>query len=904
MKKKILYPVIFAVVIVLGYLNYFREEPVIKEVEEIVETTNVAYETSGYFIEAQKQFDNLKSNDTTFEKATAKYQDMILSGDNVLLDAAKNLFLKSNIVGKSGDEWEFFSDKLDYNQLKDSITSDTGVKAVNKLEDIIIKGKNFKTNSKFDFIDLAENVEIINKDTELFGDIGRYTAKDKVITLNNNGKYKTKDKDGKEISGTFKSGKYDSQKKLLELFNSFTINYDGITLTGTKMWYNDVNKGFSILNSPVIIAGGYKIISKEIKNLDGDNIIDIVGEITGTNNEISFRADKGHYNTIEKKLYVDGNILVTSKIGERVEAEKLIYDTTTKNADFIGKNDKVIYTFNDRKAEASKFVYNSDTKIINLDNGYNYEDNIYKSKGKKLEYNSATGDGIIYFGNLVTKEKNEKAKGEKIIFNSKKKDYIIEKNAEINDGEHLFKSEKLDYLNSIGFAHLLVPFTITNLKDNSIISGNKGEYNIKTQEFVSDERVSYVSGKENITGDDFSYNLKSEIGKITKNVIYKNKENNTSLTSDTGIFKKNKYVQVEKNVKITTLKEEIFADKGIYNLQTEIIDIPGKIDFNTKDKKTKGTIYDGIFDVKNNILTGKNLSAITDKKETISSNKALYYTDKSILKLLGNAKISDNNSFITSEDMDYNTKLKEAISNTPFKIIYDKTFVVTGNDGIAYMESEKIKGNTVKIISDKNEEFFADKIDGNLKEMRFDFIGNTKGKMYDKDKETGKIIPITYSGDFVRVYFKKENGSYKAIRIEGRENSIIQREDQKFYSDYIEMDLNRNIIYAGKNNKIIFNNENGKTIITGNILSGNTNTNIMEGQGNVIIVNTAKDGKITTLKGQKSILDNNQNTIEMIEDVIAENNEVILNADRAIYNKVTNKVKAFGKVLVNYKLKK
>lgn len=904
MKKKILYPVIFAVVIVLGYLNYFREEPVIKEVEEIVETTNVAYETSGYFIEAQKQFDNLKSNDTTFEKATAKYQDMILSGDNVLLDAAKNLFLKSNIVGKSGDEWEFFSDKLDYNQLKDSITSDTGVKAVNKLEDIIIKGKNFKTNSKFDFIDLAENVEIINKDTELFGDIGRYTAKDKVITLNNNGKYKTKDKDGKEISGTFKSGKYDSQKKLLELFNSFTINYDGITLTGTKMWYNDVNKGFSILNSPVIIAGGYKIISKEIKNPDGDNIIDIVGEITGTNNEISFRADKGHYNAIEKKLYVDGNILVTSKIGERVEAAKLIYDTTTKNADFIGKNDKVIYTFNDRKAEASKFVYNSDTKIINLDNGYNYEDNIYKSKGKKLEYNSATGDGIIYFGNLVTKEKNEKAKGEKIIFNSKKKDYIIEKNAEINDGEHLFKSEKLDYLNSKGFAHLLVPFTITNLKDNSIINGNKGEYNIKTQEFVSDERVSYVSGKENITGDDFSYNLKSEIGKITKNVIYKNKENNTSLTSDTGIFKKNKYVQVEKNVKITTLKEEIFADKGIYNLQTEIIDIPGKIDFNTKDKKTKGTIYDGIFDVKNNILTGKNLSAITDKKETISSNKALYYTDKSILKLLGNAKISDNNSFITSEDMDYNTKLKEAISNTPFKIIYDKTFVVTGNDGIAYMESEKIKGNTVKIISDKNEEFFADKIDGNLKEMRFDFIGNTKGKMYDKDKETGKIIPITYSGDFVRVYFKKENGSYKAIRIEGRENSIIQREDQKFYSDYIEMDFNRNIIYAGKNNKIIFNNENGKTIITGNILSGNTNTNIMEGQGNIIIVNTAKDGKITTLKGQKSILDNNQNTIEMIEDVIAENNEVILNADRAIYNKVTNKVKAFGKVLVNYKLKK
>lgn len=86
----------------------------------------------------------------------------------------------------------------------------------------------------------------------------------------------------------------------MELLNDFTINYGGITLTGTKMWYNDMNKGFTILDNPVILAGGYKIISKEIKNPDGDNIVDIIGEITGTNGDTSFRADKGYYNTEEK----------------------------------------------------------------------------------------------------------------------------------------------------------------------------------------------------------------------------------------------------------------------------------------------------------------------------------------------------------------------------------------------------------------------------------------------------------------------------------------------------------------------------------------------------------------------------------------------------------------------------
>ena len=904
MKKKILYPVIFAVVIVLGYLNYFREEPGIKEVEEVVETTNVAYETSGYFIEAAKQFDDLKTNNTNFEKASAKFKDMVLSGENVLLDSARNLFLKNNIVGKSGEEWEFFTEKLDYDQLKDAVTSNVGVKAVNKLENIIIKGKNFKTNSKFDFIDLAENVEIINGDTELFGDIGRYTAENKIITLSNNGKYKTKNKDGKEISGTFKNGKYDSDKKLLELYNSFTINYDGITLNGTKMWYNDLNKGFLIPDNPVITAGGYEIFPKEIKNPDGDNIIDIVGEITGTNGETSFRGDKGYYNTDEKKLYVEGNIVITSKAGERVEAEKMIYDTNTKDADFIGKNNKVIYTFNDRRAEASKFVYNSENKMIHLDEGYTYEDNLYRSIGKKLDYNSDTGEGVIFFGNLVTKEKNEKARGEKILFNSKKKDYIIEKNAEINNGEYLFKSEKLDYMNSTGFAHLTEPFTITGLKDRSVISGTKGEYNIGTQDFISNEKVTYVRGKEKVSGDDFAYNLKTEKGKITKNVFYEDKAKNLTLTSDSGSFQKDKYVEVNQNVKITTAKEEIFAEKGRYNLETEIITIPGKIDFNTKDMKTRGTVYDGIFNVKENTLTGKNLNAVTDKNETISSNKAVYYTEKDTLNLIGNVKISDSNSVLTSEDMDYNTKTRKAVSNTSFKLIYDKTFTVTGNDGVAEMASEKITGNTIKIVSDKNEEFYADKIDGNMKEMRFDFIGNAKGRMLDTDKETGKVIPVTYTGDFVRVYFKKENGTYKAVRIEGRDDSIITREGQKFYSDYIEMDLSRNIVYAGKNNKVILNDERGKTVITGDVLNGNTRTNIMEGHGNVVIVNTGNDGKVTTLKGQESIMDNNNSIVEMLKDVTAENDELILNADRAIYNKVTNKVKAFGKVLVNYKMKK
>lgn len=81
-------------------------------------------------------------------------------------------------------------------------------------------------------------------------------------------------------------------------------------------------------------------------------------------------------------------------------------------------------------------------------------------------------------------------------------------------------------------------FTITGLKDGSVISGTKGEYNIGTQDFTSSEKVTYVRGKEKVSGDDFAYNLKTEKGKITKNVFYEDKAKNLTLTSDTGSFQK------------------------------------------------------------------------------------------------------------------------------------------------------------------------------------------------------------------------------------------------------------------------------------------------------------------------------------------------------------------------------
>ena len=100
-KKKIVYGIIFIVVIVLGYLNYFGDEGELGKTEQVIETSNVTYKNEDYVVEAQLQKDYIKENETGFEKAKAKVNDMLISGDNVFIDKVRNLALKNNILGIS-----------------------------------------------------------------------------------------------------------------------------------------------------------------------------------------------------------------------------------------------------------------------------------------------------------------------------------------------------------------------------------------------------------------------------------------------------------------------------------------------------------------------------------------------------------------------------------------------------------------------------------------------------------------------------------------------------------------------------------------------------------------------------------------------------------------------------------
>lgn len=63
-------------------------------------------------MEAEKEIDYIDEKESKFEKAKATIQGMILSGDNVFLDKARNLALDTNIIGISPNGWKINASEL------------------------------------------------------------------------------------------------------------------------------------------------------------------------------------------------------------------------------------------------------------------------------------------------------------------------------------------------------------------------------------------------------------------------------------------------------------------------------------------------------------------------------------------------------------------------------------------------------------------------------------------------------------------------------------------------------------------------------------------------------------------------------------------------------------------------
>ena len=891
-KRKIGYIVGIVAIIILGYFNYFGEEENIGDTEQVIETSNVTYKNEDYIVEAEVQKDYIKENETGFEKAKAQVNEMLISGDNVFIDKVRNLALKNNILGISPNGWSFKAESVDYNKLKDEVTSTTGVTAINEEKNVKISGQNFTTDSKMSYIQLRQDVTLENEEIALKGDKGDYDDITKIIVLADNIKLEGRGENQGLVDGDFKTLRYNTESRILEAWEPFNATYKEVKLSAESLYFKEDTEVLKISKNVIIEVNGFKIYVDRLEKAENSSILNIIGKIKGSNGVYSFEGDNGTYNTESKVLTIDGNVNGSSTKGEKIVGEKLVYDTNSKLMTLSGKK-SVKYSSIDGELVTKVFNYNSDTKEFTTDGAYTFKGPKYESEGKSLYYNDMSKDLKITKGYLLDKSKHQKLKGDSIAYNTDTQDSSVIGNAYMEDEKYALSSDSITYTGIDKNATIVGNYKVKSLNDGTLFSGRDAKYNQGTGEFLSEGAVT-LQGKDYIAkGENLTYNTNSGFGKLASSIEIENPKDGIKISGDKFSFQNGEYIEIAENVHLEG--EDIIADsqRAKYNLKDENIYLPEKINFKTKDGKTSGNVSKGVYYTKTSKFVGDNFNGKSETN-TLTSRKMTYFSKEEKALFQGNVVIKDVDSTFRGEKVEYYPKTELVKSLEKYSIDY-KDFKFEGDNGEFNNKTGILKGNRSNITTVNGDKFRSDKIDGNLNEMIMDFTGNVNGEVNDKG------VITTFKGDFARVYFKN-SGKYEILRSEVRENAVFIQGDKKLKSDYIEIDSNRRLVFSKENTELtLVDAVNGETVIKSAVAEVDIDKDMATLIGNVQIKNNNSEYGLTNVTADRGIIRQKAGTVELIGHVEIENNESIVQADRGIYDMNSKKIKASGNVYVDYK---
>ena len=891
-KKKIVYGIIFIVVIVLGYLNYFGDEGELGKTEQVIETSNVTYKNEDYVVEAQLQKDYIKENETGFEKAKAKVNDMLISGDNVFIDKVRNLALKNNILGISPNGWSFKAESVDYNKLKDEIKSTTGVTAINEEQGIKISGQNFTTDSKMSYIELTQDVVLENESIALKGDKGEYDDLTKIVVLSNNITLEGRGENVGLVDGHFKTLRYNSDSRILEAWEPFDTTYKEVKLSAESLYFKEDTEALKVSKNVVIEANGFKIYVDRVDKAGNSNILKIAGKIKGSDGTYSFEGDKGEYNTESKVLTILGNIKGSSTKGEKIAGDRLVYDTNSKLMTLSGDKN-VKYSSADGELITKVFNYNSETKEMSTSGAYTFSGTKYESKGKNLYYNGESKDVKITEGYLLDKEKKQRLSGDKIAYNTDTQDSSVIGKAFMEDEKYSLSSESIIYTGADKNAKINGNYIVKAQDSGMKFQGKDATYNQESGEFLSAGSVKLQNENYIANGTDLTYNTKTGLGKLGSSIEIVNPKDNIRITGDTFSFKNGEYLEIAGNLHMEGEDVIVDSERARYSLKDKNIYIPEKIDFKSKDGKTYGIMSKGVYYTESSKFVGDNFNGKSNTA-TLTSRKMTYFSQGEKALFQGKVVMKDTDSTFRGESVEYYPKTETVKSLEKYTINY-KDFTFKGDNGVFNNKSGILDGNKSDITTANGDRFISDKVHGNLNEMIMDFTGNVNGHVNDNG------VITTFSGEFSRVYFKN-SGKYEILRSEVRENAVFIQGDKKLKSDYIEIDSNRRLVFSKENTELtLVDAVNGETVIKSAVAEVDIDKDMATLIGSVQIKNNNSEYGLTNVTADRGIIRQKAGTVELIGHVEIENNESIVQADRGIYDMNSKKIKASGNVYVDYK---
>lgn len=880
-KKKIIYVVMGVIAIVLGYLNYFGSDKEVGDVRKIIETVNAVYESADYYVEAEKEIDYVDEKESKFEKAKATIQGMILSGDNVFLDKARNLALDTNIVGISPNGWKINASELKYNRETQELISTKPMYAINEEKGIEILGNKFKTTISMDNITLEDGVVIKNKLFSILADKANYDNAKKMIVLEGNIRLSNRigevgdintlkdvkdiqnssvNKTDKEMSGTFSKVYFNLDERNLYATDGFDLKYDEVGLKGKNIVLNEATQSLKVTEEVKFTYQDYVFDVSYIEKEPNSDIINIYGKIKGGNPIYSVLADKGEYNINDKKIRIFGNVDITSTKGEKLNLDNFIYSSETKEADMYGN--KIKYTSPTNNLEAEYIHYSTVTKEVTTNKPFDS----WNEKGEGL-----TGTNIVY--NLGTK------------------DFYSKENITVKNKDYGLTTKNVTYKEETGILSAPEPYVIKSDDGNSTINGNSITYNKKTGELISPGEIIVDNKGTIIKGHDLVYNNISGLGKIEGPIPFENKVDNMSGIAKEIIIKKGDYIDLVGPIKAKRDRTNMEFENARYLYEDKLIHVYKPVKFNDPVRAMVGSVSSATYNPKDSILKGTNFNMKELDRSAKAQNIILYNKDERKLELVGNAYLSSGKDNISGPKIVYYLDTKDAETPANSIIHYDQ-YTIKSTYAKVNRESGAIFAKNADVKSVDGNEFSANQAKGNTNDV-VHFTGNVKGKSKQKEGD------VFFAGDKADLYMSKVDDKYQAKKVIVDTKSIFTQLNRKIDSNYLELDLIKKEVYAKKNPVLtIDDGPKGNTLVKADDVTGYIDKELIKLNKNVYVKNINEKKEETVLTADRGNL--TREIADVYDRVKIVTKDSVTTANEGHYDIINKKIRAKGNVHVDY----
>lgn len=896
MLKKALYAVMATLVLLFIYNTYIKKDTLIKAmqfIKESIETDNIKYQVkNGYQIFAKNVLENKEEQSTTFKMARALFNDMQIKGKEALIDKYKNMFFKGDILGTSGDGWEFKTDELKYDNMKEKYFSKGKIEAENKNKKVTVVGDALESNKDFTVITISGNVKLLGENINLTAQKVIYDRMRNIVRLNDNINFNAKDYKTQKgvidkISGNFNYGIYDMKSKQLTVWSKYTVYYMGYVIKADNMIYYAENGNLNAYDNVEINRDGAVVKLNSIFYNNETKKITLSGPINGNMEEYNFKADYGEVDTEKDTMFIANNLTMFTP-ENTITADEAVLDNNKKmvyvnskyapNITLVGAD----YRFYSKRAE-----FDMSKNIAYLPEKFEGYSGEYAMNGKTMKINTVSQKGTAEGINLKKNKDNFFA--DYFDFDLINKKHNFRQNVKAFYGDYTMKTNSVMMNENDGTIFINDKFTVENSREHLKMESENGWYYENKREIKTESGVKVTKDGYVITGKNGYYNMEREEGSLKQNIVIVNKKENITVKTEEILYKSDEYIRAPYTVEVVKDGNTLSLKNGEYDLKSEkgYSKFPGVME-NAKDRLKvffKSTVYDR--------TAGKlTFEDFKGKKEDVdfSSDSAFYDEKKRVFTMEKNATVKQKDLTGFSERFIYYKDSGDVTSDTVINI-KQKNILTRVASGKININSKTLSGKGVTVTTEQGDRVRGDTIDGDYENKEFNFKGNLDAKLKDGISFTGKLAKL--------FFVENANKEQEITRGEIKQDTLFRYKDMYMKSDYLEIDNMKKLVF-GKGNPTMKLDEG--TNMTADYIYLDVDKETGTLQNGVKITGRSTETGIVNTLADKAFLKNKEKKVEMSGNVTSYQGDTKIEADRGVYDIKTQQLHGEGNIRFKYNI--